>query len=261
MNFLQSPTVTVPGTALSIGDILRSLHQRSRLKPLLLNAAIECLALEGARAAAMSVLEAELQHAADQFRYRQGLGNAEQTRQWLASEGLTPDDLEQILERDLLIEKFRRHLADSRLVEHFEANRDCYARVLLRLIVVGAEGTARELKAQILEEGQHFAELASKHSLHGPSRLAGGSVGVVARHILSPELGDTIFASSVGDVVGPLPSNDGFRLFLVEELLPSELDDETQTVIRQEFFQSWVNERLRDVRIDLSFLGANHDVR
>jgi len=122
--------------------------------------------------------------------------------------------------------------------------------------VVAFEGTARELFAQAHEECQDFAELARKHSLHGPSRLAGGSVGVVARYALPPDVADAVFAARPGHVVGPLPGPDGFRLLLVEELLPPELDDETQSVIRQELFGAWLKDRLRDVRIDLSRLES-----
>ena len=45
-------------------------------------------------------------------------------------------------------------------------------------------------------------------------------------------------------------------LFLVEALPEPVLDDATAAVIRQELFDAWLAEHLREMRIDLSWLGA-----
>ena len=252
---LQSGTVSVNGTAVTIADILRSLHLRRRLVPLLREVAAESLVLSGAGQAGLAVSDDDLQQAADSFRRRQGLVKAEQMQKWLAREGLTLDDFEASLERDLLFARFRQHWTEPRLADHFKAHRDRYARAHLRQIVVASEGLARELLAEINDDGQDFADLARKHSLHGPSRLAGGSVGVVGRHALPRPLGDAVFAARPGQVVGPLPGPDGFRVVLVEDLLPPELDAETQAVVRSELFDGWLRDQLRDIRIDLSCIG------
>ncbi|HEV3023173.1 MAG TPA: peptidylprolyl isomerase [Pirellulales bacterium] len=245
---------TVAGAPLSLHDVLRGLHRHRHLLPLLKEAAAERVLLQHAAREELSVSDTELQQAADQFRHRHGLSGAEQTHRWLAREGLTIEDFEAGLERELLLAKLKQHLTGPQVANRFHARRDRYARAALRLIVVASEGIGRELLAQIIEEGQDFAALARKHSLHGPSRLAGGSLGVVARYDLPADAADAVFAASPGNVVGPLPGPDGFRLILVEELLPPELDDETQEVIRQELFDAWLNDRLREVRIDVSWL-------
>jgi parvulin-like peptidyl-prolyl isomerase len=253
---LQTVIATAGGVSLLLGDLLRSLHRRGRLRSLALEALAEQITLHAAAEAGLSVSDAELQKAADRFRYRHGLTAAEQTQQWLTREGLTIEDFEAGLERDLLLDKFKRHVTEPLLAGHFAAHRDRYARARLRQIVVGSEGLTRELVSQLTDEGQDFAELAGRHSLHGPSRLAGGSVGVVARHALPPAVAEAIFAARAGAVVGPIPGPDGFALFLVEALLPPELDEETTVIVRQELFDAWLRERLADVRMDWSWLSA-----
>ncbi len=253
---LKQAAGTVAGAPLTLHDVLCGLHRSRRLLPLLKEAAAEQLLLNYAARERLTISDAELQQAADRFRHRHGLTSAEQTQQWLARAGLTVEDFESGLERDLLLGKLKRHLTEPHVADRFNGQRDRYACAALRQIVVAAEGTARELLAHITEEGQDFAELARKHSLHGPSRVAGGSLGVVARYGLPADVADAVFAASPGDVVGPLPGPDGFRLLLVEELLPPELDEETQAVIRQELFDAWLKDQLRDVRIDLSWLQS-----
>jgi parvulin-like peptidyl-prolyl isomerase len=248
---------TLDGVSLSPHDLLVRLHQRRRLVPLLREAVVEQVLLLQARQAGLSVSDADLQQAADRFRHRLGLGSAEQTRQWLTREGLTVEEFEAGLECDLLVEKFKHHLAQPRLADHFVAQRDRYAQAQLRQIVVGSEEVARELLAQIIDEGCDFAALACEHSLHGPSRLAGGSLGLVPRYTLPPASAEAIFAARAGTVIGPVAGEQGFHLFLVEALAEPTLDEQTATAIRQELFDAWLKDRLQDVRIDLSWLQSS----
>jgi predicted double-glycine peptidase len=80
-----------------------------------------------AHEAGLSVSDGELQQAADHFRQSHGLTSAERTRQWLAREGLTVDEFEAGLERDLLLAKFsgdrRFVIAQGQLCPHPAAGR------------------------------------------------------------------------------------------------------------------------------------------
>ena len=168
--------------------------------------------------------------------------------------GLDPDRADAGLERDLLLDRFEKHSDPARVAEHFAAHADRYARARLNQLVVATQGSARELLAQIRDEGRDFAELAREHSLHLASRLAGGSLGIVCRADLPANIADAVFAAEAGDVVGPLATEQGIHLFHVEALLPAELDEVTAARIREELFDAWVGEQLREVRIDLSWL-------
>jgi parvulin-like peptidyl-prolyl isomerase len=252
----QTPLVTGAGVTLSLRDFLLSLHQRLRLGPMIMEAAAEKRILDTAREQGLTVSEAELQQAANRFRAGQGLATAEQTRAWLARQGMTQADFENAMQKDLLRDKVAQHVTGPRLAERFAAQRERYARARLRRIVVATEGLARELLTQITEDGKDFAEMAREHTLDLPSRSAGGAVGVVPRFAFPPPVAEAIFAAQGGAVVGPFPSGQGYLLFLVEEILPAELDAETTQAIRRELFDDCVNEQLRGARVNLAWLES-----
>ena len=143
----------VRGMDLSLHELLQTLKLRGQLTSLIAAAVVEKVVAAAAAKAGIRVGDAELQQAADRFRYRHGLTKAEQTRGWLDQNGLTTEDLEERLASELLVEKFKDHLARARLVEHFAACKDQYVQARLRLIVVPTEDLARELLAQITAEG------------------------------------------------------------------------------------------------------------
>ena len=78
-NTLHATVIAGNGQSLSLHDFLISLKRRGRLPSLLREALAEKLVLEAARQASLAVSGAELQQAADRFRYRQGLTSADQT--------------------------------------------------------------------------------------------------------------------------------------------------------------------------------------
>jgi parvulin-like peptidyl-prolyl isomerase len=254
---LNLATCTVAGAPLLLRDVLRSLHRRGRLLPLLKEAAAEQVLLQHAAREGLAVSDAELQQAADRFRHRHGLTGAGQTHQWLTREGLTVQDFEAGLERDLLLAKVEGHLTEPQVADRFNAHRDRYARARLRHIVVASEGTARELLAQVADEGRDFGELARAHSLDDASRQAGGSLGTVPRSALPAAIAEAVFRARPGAVVGPVATGRGFALFLVEDLLPADLDEATAALIGRELFDAWLAEQLRDFRIDLSWLETD----
>jgi parvulin-like peptidyl-prolyl isomerase len=254
MSDLRTVLASTAGVSLSLARLLRSLHCRGQLRTLVLDALARQLALDAAHQAGLSCTPAELQAAADRFRQRHNLSNAEQTHAWLAREGLTVADLETGLESDLLIDKFRQHLTEPRLAGTFAASRDRFARARLRQILVASEAAARELLAQLRDQGRDFADLAREHSLDPGSRQLGGSLGLVSRHALPLAIGDALFAARPGTVVGPLASEHGFHLFLVEGLLTPMLDEAAAAVLRQAIFDAWLRDQLRDVRLHLDLL-------
>lgn len=246
-----SAAVSLGDVTLSLGDWLGSLRQRGRLRPLLREAAIEQFLVSRAVQAGLTVSAEELQQAADAFRRQYGLLSAEQTHAWLGGEGLSVLDFEDVLERDLLIDRLKDHLTRGQIAAHFAANQAGYARAGLRLILVAREDEAREMLTQV-NEGGDFAELARAHSRH-PSRAQGGLLGEVPRWQLPPAA-EAVFGARQGDVVGPVAGPEGFSLFLVESLTPAELDGPTTALIRQQLFDAWLADALRSESLALPLL-------
>lgn len=250
-------TASPSGVTLSLRQVLQHLKRRGQLWHLLLGCLADELLLHECGQARLTASTEELQQAANRFRHRQGLTTAEQTNQWLAREGLTVDDFEAGLERELLVEKFKDHLVAQQAAGHFAGNRERYGRAQLRQVIVASDGVARELLARINDEGCDFADLAREHSLDNAGRQTGGSIGVVPRHALPVAMGDAVFAAKIGAVVGPFATQQGVHLLLVEALHEPVLDAETAAAIRGELFDRWLTEQMKAVRIDLSSLGTS----
>jgi len=225
------------------------------LQPLLRAAVMEQFLVSQAEQAGLSVSTEQLQRAADAFRRRQGLTSAEQFQAWLVGQGRSLLDFEDSLERDLRIDQLKDHLTRDRIAAHFAANQSGYASAALRLILVSRQDQARELLAQIREEGRDFAELAREQSLHS-SRPQGGLLGLVRQRQLTPAMDEAVFAARQGDIVGPLAGPAGFHLFLVESIAPAELDASTKALIRQELFDAWLADTLRNVPLILPLLDV-----
>ncbi len=249
---LQTPIAFLPDASLSLQELLTALRRKLRLLPLLREALAEKVILQAAHQAGLSVSRDELQQAANRFRTRHGLTSVDQMQKWLLEQGLTALDFEDSLRQELLLGKFRDHLVQGRLNDQFTAHRDRYARARLRQLIVPSEGAARELLSQMRDEGRDFVELARSHSLDPASRATGGDLGIVARWQLLPAVAGAVFAASPGSVVGPLAIPQGFALLLVEELLPAQLDEAATAHLRRELFDSWLHERLSNIRFDLA---------
>ncbi len=244
MTDLQTPVLTVAGQDVSLRDLLVYLRERRLLRSLLLGAAHDRLVQAAAREHGITVSDAELQRAADEFRSRHNLAGAADTRGWLESEGLSADDFEAGLERDLLRDKWRDHLTNRRLTDHFNAHRDAYTQLRLHNILVAREDLAHELQTQ-LQEGAEFAVLARAHSRHA-SCATGGDLGVVLRAQLPTNTAAALATARAGDLVGPVATPAGFEFIKLEAVLPAELNPTTIAFIRRQLYDGWLQDNLKD---------------
>jgi hypothetical protein len=252
-DLMNMPAVARGATTLTMDDFLRCVHQRGRLAPLLREAIIEKFLVADAKKAGLTVAKDELQQAADRWRRSKGLHSRAESDAWLAREGLALFDLEDALERDLLIGQLKLHVTEDHLANHFAANRERYDRITLRQILVAREDLARELLVQIREEGAAFVELARKHSVD-ISHVHGGLMGMIRRGQLEPAVAAAVFAVQPGEIAGPVATPHGFGLFLVENRQTAELDATTTRLIREELFRQWLTERLQETQISMPIL-------
>lgn len=232
----------------------RWLHRRDQLRSLLTLFTVEQNVINVAASIGLRAMDNELQQAVNRFRMANGLSSAAATQRWLVERQLSAPDLEDLLESELLIEKFQQHLLNQHGQAHFDANRSRYERTRLRRLVASSEGAAREFMCRVRDEGVSLAELARDYDIDPTARGLRGDLGVVARWQLPAAVAEAVFAAKPGNLIGPLPLRKGFALFQVEELLPAELDGVTTDKIRQELLDAWTRQRMANVRIDLSGL-------
>lgn len=83
-------------------------------------------------------------------------------------------------------------------------------------ILVKDEKVCLSLKEQIEKGGASFADLARKHSLC-PSGKQGGSLGEFFKGQMVPEFDKVVFSDEVGKTHGPVKTQFGYHLILIED--------------------------------------------
>src|SRR5262245_31517154 len=242
---------TIDGSALSLREFLRMLLRKGDLEPLIVEAIEAKLIATAAKQEGVAVSDSELQQAADDYRRSLDLHKAAGTRDWLAQNHLTVEDLEAALEGELLRQKLADRVTQGQLEKHFAQNASQYDQAELSHIVVANEGMANELLSKIRDDEASFAALAYEYSLDAQSREAGGALGVLSRSSLNPAVAAAVFAANQGDVVGPVQTDMGFHLIKVKALHRAQFNAETAATIRQELFAAWLQSRKTRVEVPL----------
>ena len=105
---------------------------------------------------------------------------------------------------------------------HIAQVTDIAPQLNLRHIQVDSFDVAESLKQELLA-GADFASLAQRYSTDIPTSQNEGNIGYLTRTQLLPEIEDIIFAASVGDLLGPLPSQFGYHLIEILDERPRNL--------------------------------------
>ena len=250
------PAVSHGAETLSLGDFLHAMKRSRRLRPMLLDAFVEAYLVNRARRSGITVTELELQQAADQFRMRNGMASAEQTREWFLREAINEADFAAGIERDLLVEKLRRSVTDSNVDQAFNANLQRFARVRFRRVLLGSEGEARDAMDAISSGRSNFDEVARTRSLDLATKYSGGDGGITRRVDLNEQLANIIFQAPIGELLGPIQAGQGHLIVKVEEFLPAELDDGIRNGLRKELFDGWLRNELSKAPIEFPLLEA-----
>ena len=94
----------------NVSEVLDYLRITGKFAPALREVIERKIVVERAKEKGLRVTPQQLQKAADAFRVTKGLNKAKDTEKWLKSLGITADTLEEFLETNLLINKFKDHL-------------------------------------------------------------------------------------------------------------------------------------------------------
>jgi peptidylprolyl isomerase len=238
---ITTPAVRRGEVTLTLADMLRRDLRRGRLLPHLRRAATEAFLLDQAKVLGLNVADSEAQQAADTFRRRLGLLKADQTNSWLAKQRLSVDDFETGLRESLLLAKLRRHVSAKPAAERFAANTADFDKLVLCVVLVPTQDLAAEILSRI-EEGSDLAELAREHSKHASA--AKGGLMSAFRCQLSPIMRDALASTSIGQVVGPVATPDGFIVLRLEKLGKAALDKTTAAFLTRAAWQAWLREKL-----------------
>lgn len=162
---------------------------------------------------------------------------------------------------------------DAEVEAYFQQNADDYRRdervrarqILLRTddarrTADEARATLADLRAQ-LDSGADFAALAAEYSEDPASRDQGGDLGYIARGEILPEVENAAFATSVGEIAGPIETSFGLHLVEVTNRQPGGLPpfEEVSEQVRTRMLDERATQAAADKAQQLAAEGAQAD--
>ena len=244
----QFTALRVNGEEISLHDLLSAAKLHGRLD--FVGCAVDA-ALIRAAAARMNIAasDAELQQEADEFRARRKLYAAQATFDWLASLHLSQEDWEFLLEDEILLRKVRDAVCSGRVEQYFAENSRAFEAATILQCVVPEENVARELRAQCVDDKVPFYELARQFPAHR-------FVGTLRRGRMEGLLAAAVFGARPGEVAGPVRTDNGWCLALVEALHPPALDDSIRDEIASTLFAGWLSEERHKAEVETPVLSG-----
>ena len=243
----------VDGKAISLKEVLR-FTKWPTLAAFLQEAADAALIRRAAVEHGIEASDEEFQQAADGFRAERDLYTPETTEEWLAANYLSYAEWEALLENEIIKRKLRDALTDDSVEKYFAEQSLSYDAAAISRLVVKEEDVARELRAQIVEEGADFHMLARMHSTDFSTRLAGGYLGLKRRSDMEAEMEAAVFGAQEGKTVGPIKTCDGWELVKVENFHRATLDDAMRESIKSILFDNWLIEQRLKAKIVMTLL-------
>jgi putative peptide maturation system protein len=248
----------VNGEQVGLEAVLRQAKFTGRLQ-FMHDAVDASLIRQAAAERGLEVSDEELQRAADDFRMRHELHDVEATESWLAANHLSYEAWEASLEEQALEHKLRDAMTAQKIEQHFVENRLTFDTATISQLIVKDEGVARELRAQIIEDGADFHALARQFSIDEATKPASGFVGTVRRTEMEAVIEAAVFGAPPGQVVGPFKADAGWTLIKIEASRRGVLDDATREAIKARLFDEWLQEQRRKARIKFSLLEESVD--
>ena len=205
-------------------------------------------------------------------------GGAEALEEQLATERGNLELLRQNIEVQLLIQEIEAALveanevSDEQLQDAFD-ERDAqgqYEQATVRHILVETEQQAQDALAR-LEDGEDFGAVAQDVSIDPGSGAEGGSLGTAPRGTYVPEFEEVVWdeATPLGEVQGPVETQFGFHLIVVDERerqqladVEEELREELQGAAVQPAFTAFLDEAFaNEVEVQSRFGTWNPEQR
>jgi len=146
-----------------------------------------------------------------------------------------------------LVQESVAPLNDDALAAYFEEFKteikNQFETIRARHILVTEEATATELMERINSGEITFAEAALQFSIDSLSAANGGELGSIVRGQTVPEFEEAILAAPIGELYGPVQSEFGYHLIIVEERNEiNSLEDVVNSASYNDFVSGYQND-------------------
>lgn len=236
------------------------------------------IGLQEAQVMGIQASESAIQERVQQIRSQ--FESEEAFLEQMEAEGLTVDDLRTFIRREVIFSQVQQEVTkdaaptEEEVAEFYDLNRSQFeAQVRVAHIVVcenfdeqtractpglGDEELAQEI-ADRAREGEDFGALAREHSVDTVSAVNNGELGYLSRGDLVGPLEEAAFnLLEPGDVSQPVLTDFGYHVVkLLEVGQPLEaarerIADNLQVEQETKAFEDWLNDALKDARINVN---------
>ena len=212
----------------------------------------------------ISVSQAEIAKVENQYK---GQYPANQWDQFLKARGLTEQDVQDLIRRQIILDKAvggNVHVPQSQIAAYFKLNHsqlDQPAQAQARHILVADMPTAMKVEG-LLKGGKDFASVAKQYSNDPGSRDAGGELGWFPRGRMVPAFDAYVFSGPIGKVSAPIKSPLGYHIIEIEGRKPAvkatlanSTDKITQLLKQQQespLFQQFLQQQQQNAKIQVN---------
>jgi foldase protein PrsA len=194
---------------------------------------------------------------------KQAFPNEKAYKEFLASSGMTEEDVLYRVKLDQLQQKLTQKITedakkvtDEDIEEYYEKNKKRFAqpeRRDLRVVLTKTEAKAEEAK-QALEDGDSFKQVAKKYSIDEASKAQGGKLPAITKGQQEKAFDEAIFSSDKGELVGPVKTQFGWYVFEVDKVTKASqqtLEESKETIrnlLRSQGQQKALDEWIKNFR-------------
>ncbi|MGC1954126.1 MAG: peptidylprolyl isomerase [Gammaproteobacteria bacterium] len=178
-----------------------------------------------------------------------GLTSAVDMSRYCRWHGITMEQWNTMIRRDLLRQKLKDRLITKRDIEaYFEAHKHDFMMASVSRIVCAAANDAEAARKRIQDNGEEFATVARSVSLERNTRVSGGYVGCIKSGTLPEPINRAVFAARPGDMLGPFEQSGYWVLYRVDERQNTQLDETLRNNISEQLFNQWLRDRAVNAR-------------
>jgi parvulin-like peptidyl-prolyl isomerase len=223
-------------------EILSLLHRYQMLPQLVRNIIVD------QAIANISCTPEDVMVAMESFASQQQITSEEAKAAWLAKQGITAEQMQELAIRVWKLEKFKTTTWTPKVESYYLTRKTSLDQVVYSLIRTRDLGVAQEIYFRIKEGEQSFNELAQTYS-QGAEAKSGGLLGPVPISQPHPSIAKILSVSQPGQLWTPRQIGEWFVIIRLEKMITAQLDEAMRYRLINELFEIWLQEQMKTVEI------------
>ncbi|MDM9383685.1 peptidylprolyl isomerase [Chlorogloeopsis sp. ULAP01] len=233
-------TVDFSGISVEANEIIQFIKQNFQIKEICQKILYQKIIEKTAHEKGLTVTKAEIQAEENRLCREMRLSNQSDICVWLVNQIMDLEDWESGIRNRLLAKKLANYLFALGVEMFFNLNASDFDQVLIYKIVVPSVEIAKEILARIDANQVSFYEAAHLYDIDEKRRHQFGYEGKIYRWNIESTIATAIFNGTPGQIFGPLAVKEGHSLWMVEEIIPAELNAQSYQDVLNHIFQQWL---------------------